>query len=114
MSDKYVYLDNDFEAEFAIERKNSSTGELEAAASLSNLTARFSATDGGPTIHATLSVNLAERGTTKLYFGVIDGDALRTQLAAAYVGKTVWLVAGDGTNVLVSEPYIVKATRRPA
>ena len=113
MSDKNLYLDNDFEIEFAFQRKNATTGNLEAASGLT-LTGRFSATDAGLTIHASLSVSLTERGSTGIYAGVVQGDDLRTQLAAAYVGKTVWLVGGDGTNVLVSTPYTVKATRRPA
>lgn len=107
-----VYLDNDFEIEVALQRKNSTTGDLEPATGLT-LTGRLSATDGGATIHASLSVNLTERGTTGIYAGVLNGEDLRTQLAAAYVGQPVWLVAGDGTNVHVSEPYVVRATRRP-
>ena len=113
MSEKVIYLDNDFEPELRLTRKNASTGDLEAATGLTGLTGRLSATDAGATIHASLSVSLTERGTTGIYYGTIEGDNLRTHLAS-YAELPVWFVGGDGTNVFVSEPYTVKAVRRPA
>ena len=107
-----LYLDNDFEPEYAITRKNTSTGDDEVAAGLTGLTVRISATDGGATIHADLSKTLSERASTDgTYYAVIDGDDLRAQLAS-YAGSTVYVVAGDGTNVLVSDAYVVVGTRR--
>jgi hypothetical protein len=109
---KSVALDNDWELEYAATRKNASTGALEPATGLAGLTGRLSATDGGATIHATLSVSLSERGTTGIYFGVLQGDDLRVQLAAL-VNTIVYEVFGDGVNVLTSIPRLVAAVRRP-
>lgn len=109
---KRLYLDNDYEAEYAVTRKNTATGASEVAADLEGLTARVSLTDGGATIHADLTVSTSERSSTPgRYFGVFDGDDLRTHLLA-YVGKKVYVVFGDGTNVLVSDVHIVRKTRR--
>lgn len=107
-----MYLDNDFEFEYAVTRKNTGTGVKEAAAGLSSLTARVSATDGGATIHADLTVGATERsGEDGTYYGVFDGDKLRTHLLT-HVGSKVYVVFGDGTNVLVSDVYTVVEIRR--
>ena len=109
---KSIGLDNDWEAEYRATRKNATTGTVEPATGLTGLVCRLSATDGGAAIHATMSVNLTERGTLGVYFGVLQGDALRTQLAAL-VGSVVYEVFGDGVNVLTSIPRLVSAIRRP-
>jgi len=107
-----LYLDNDHEFEYALTRKNTASGADEAAAGLSSLTARISATDGGATIDSDLTVNASERsGTLGTYYGVFDGDKLREHLLA-YAGKKVYVVFGDGTNVLVSDVYTVVEKRR--
>lgn len=109
---KRLYLDNDFEFEYAITQKNASTGVDEAADGLFGLTAGVSLTDGGAAIHGDLEVDASERATTVgTYYGVFEGDDLRTHLAA-YVGDTVYVVFGDGTNVLVSDRYRVVERRR--
>lgn len=108
-----LYLDNDFEAEFTVTRKNAATGATEAATGLTSLTVKISASDGGAAIGA-LTGSATERGTLGIYYYVFDGDALRTALAASYVGRRVWVVFGDGTNVLTSNPVVVRATRRAA
>jgi hypothetical protein len=109
---KSISLDNDYEPEYRATRKNAATGAIEAATGLTGLSARLSATDGGAAIHATMSVNLTERGSTGIYFGVLQGDDLRTQLAAL-AGSVVYEVFGDGVNVLTSIPRLVSAVRRP-
>lgn len=109
---KAVALDNDWEAEWRATRKNASTGTIEPATGLAGLVARFSATDGGSAIHSSLSVNLTERGATGIYYGVLQGDDLRANLAT-YVEKQIFEVFGDGTNVLTSIPRRVTAVRRP-
>ena len=108
---KTLPLDNDWEYDYTVTRKIAATGATEAATGLTGLTGRISATDGGATINAALTVDLTERGTLGKYYGVVEGDDLREQLAA-YIGKPVWEVFGDGTNVLTSVPRIVRATRR--
>jgi len=110
---KTVSLDNDWELEYAATRKNASTGAIEPATGLAGLTGRLSATDAGATIHASLSVSLSERGTTGIYFGVLQGDDLRAQLAASFTNVVIYEVFGDGTNVLTSVPRLVAAVRRP-
>jgi len=107
-----LYLDNDHEFEYAVTRKKTTTGAAEAATGLTGLTARVSLTKGGATVHADLSVSAAERsGTAGTYYGVFEGDDLRTNLLE-YVGDKVYVVFGDGTNVLVSDVYTVVATRQ--
>jgi hypothetical protein len=110
---KTVVLDNDWEMEYVATRKNATTGVSEPATGLTGLVGKLSATDGGATIHATLSVTLTERGTTGIYFGVLQGDDLRTQLAGSFLGQVVYEVFGDGTNILTSVPRLVSAVRRP-
>lgn len=109
---KTIYLDSDWELEYRATRKNATTGVPEPATGLGGLTGRLSATDGGAAIHATMSVALTERGTTGIYFGVLQGDDLRTRLAAL-VGTVVYEVFGDGVNVLTSVQRLVSAVRRP-
>jgi hypothetical protein len=108
---KAIALDNDWEAEHRATRKNAATGTIEPATGLTGMSAWLSATDGGAAIHATMTVNLTERGTTGIYFGVLQGDDLRTRLASL-VGQVVFEVFGDGTNVLTSVPRLVAAVRR--
>jgi hypothetical protein len=113
MAVREVYLDNDWEYEFDVQRKAVTTGVLEAAASLASVTAHFSATDGGAAITDT-DVNLTERSAKAgRYFGRLDKADLNTALAS-YVNQRVYevfVVAGDAET---SEPVIVRATRRPA
>jgi len=108
-----IYLDNDFEPEYTVTRKNASTGAVEAATGLTSITVRISATDGGAAIGA-LTGAASERGTLGIYYKIFDGDALRTALATAYLGARVWVVFGDGTNVLTSDPATVRERRRAA
>ena len=116
---KRLYLDNDFEPEYAVTRKNADTGIEEAATGLTGLTVCVSATPGGTTIHTDLEKDMGERASTAgTYYAVIDGDKLRAHLLAtgatpvSYVGNKVYVVFGDGTNVLVSDEYLVRETRR--
>ena len=110
MSDQ-LPIDNDFEFEYSVTRKNTATGALEAATELASLIALVSLTkEGGPTpsaIDDDLSVSASERsGTAGSYYGVFDGDKLRTHLLA-YVGRKVYVVFGDGTNILRNDEYVV-------
>jgi hypothetical protein len=109
---KALALDNDWEAEYTLTRKNATTGVFEPATGLSGLVVRISLTDGGVAIHTDLSIPIAERGATGIYFGVLDGDKLRTHLASL-LGTIVYEVMGDGTNVLRSSPRKVIWPPRP-
>lgn len=109
---KPIWLDNDYEYEYPLQRKNASTGASEAATGLPGLSARLSATDAGSAINAALSVNATERGNLGIYYGVFQGNDLRTYLAS-YIGQTIFEVFGDGTNVFISTPRLVVERRRP-
>lgn len=112
MSDP-IYLDNDHLIEKDITQPATATGVSEAAGGLTGLTGHISSTPAGATIDAALSVSLSERSsTTGRYFGVLEGDDLRTHLASL-VGRTVYEVVGDGTNVYVSDARVVR-DRRPS
>jgi len=109
---KTINLDNDWEFEYRATRKNAATGTLEPATGLTGLNGRLSATDAGAAIDPLLSVSLSERGSTGIYYGVVQGDDLRSKLVG-YVGTTVYEVFGDGTNVFTSIQRFVAAVRRP-
>ncbi len=108
-----IFLDNDWEYEVNITRKNTASGAVEAAATLANITGRISLTPTGDTIHAALTKTLAERSDTPgEYFAIVEGDDLRSHLAA-YVGQSVYEIIGDGTNVLISQKRTVHNVRKP-
>jgi adenylylsulfate kinase-like enzyme len=108
-----IYLDNDWEYEINVTRKNTASGTVEAADSLSGITGRISLTSKGATINAALTKTLAERSSTAgKYFAIVDGDDLRTHLAA-YVGQSVYEIIGDGTSVEVSRKHTVHNVRKP-
>lgn len=109
---KPVYLDNDAEYEYALRRKNTNTGALEAATGIGGLSCRLSATDGGAAINAALSVNATERGSLGIYYGVFQGTDLRTYLAS-FIGQTIYEVFLDAGNILISTPRLVVEHRRP-
>jgi len=113
MATREVYLDNDWEFEYDVKRKATTTGNLEAAASLSGVSAFFSLTDGGSAIAAT-TTTLSERSATAgRYFGILDKTDLNTALASSVnqVVYEVFVVSGDAET---SEPILVKGSRRPA
>jgi hypothetical protein len=113
MAIREVYLDNDWEFEFDVKRKATTTGTLEAAASLSGVSAFFSLTDGGTAVGST-TTTLSERSATAgRYFGLLDKATLNTAMSA-YVDTVVYevfVVSGDAET---SEPILVKGSRRPA
>lgn len=109
MADLNIYAD--FEAEVKITRKNASTGATEAATGLaSGLAARISATTTGAAIGA-MTVSLTERGTTGIYFGVLDTAALVTALAS-YLNQTVYVIYSKTGDVDREwSPFVVRDNR---
>ena len=70
-----IFLDNDWEYEVNITRKDTATGTVEAAAGLSGITGRISLTPTGLTIHADLTKTLAERASTPgEYFAIVEKE----------------------------------------
>ena len=113
MAIRVVYLDNDWEFEFDVQRKATTTGTLEAAASLSGVSAFFSLTDGGTAVGST-TTSLTERSAKAgRYSGILDKATLNTALSSYenVVVYEVFVVSGDAET---SEPVLVKASRRPA
>src|SRR6266705_4867159 len=105
---KHVSLDNDWRYKYRVTTDNATTGATIAAAGLAGLQAWFSLTRGGATINAALTKSMAERsGTPGTYTAVVDGDVLRTYLAALD-GQVIWEVFGDGLNVYTSVNRRVK------
>lgn len=110
---KALYLDNDWEAEYSLTRRNADSGATEVATGLTGLSCRISLTPDGPAVHADLNLSMAERsGALGTYVVVFDGDKLRTRLAV-YVGRTVYEVFGDGANVLTAVARRVRGRRFP-
>lgn len=106
-----LYLDNDFEVEVTITRKAAATGAAEAATGLSGLTAHLAATPQGAAIHADVTINLSERGTTGIYYGTLQGDDLTTRLTT-YLNTTVHLVVTNANkDVETVTPYVVRRDR---
>lgn len=107
-----IYLDNDFESEFSVTRKNATSGAEEAATGLTGLLHYLAATKSGSAIHADLSKTSTERsGKLGTYYAIFEGDDLRAQLAADYIGQTIYEIFGDGTNVLGWRGHKVFETR---
>ncbi|HEX9239208.1 MAG TPA: hypothetical protein VF910_00960 [Candidatus Bathyarchaeia archaeon] len=108
---KHVSLDNDWRYKYRVTTDNATTGATIAAAGLAGLQAWFSLTRGGATINAALTKSMAElSGTPGTYTAVVDGDVLRTYLAALD-GQVIWEVFGDGLNVYTSVNRRVKGVR---
>ena len=113
-SGKEVPLDNDYEFEAKLTRKNTTSGQLEAAAGLAGLFFWFSATDQGAEINAAVKKAATERsGAAGVYFAIAEGNDLRTYLASIGDGGAVFEVFGDGTNVYTSIQRVVRTPRRP-
>ena len=108
-----VYLDNDHKFRYKVVRDNNSTGAVEAAASLSGVTAHFALTDGGAAISGTSTALTEYASKAGTYAATIDKTALNTALSAYanIVVYEVFVVSGDAET---SEPVLVKATRRPS
>jgi len=108
-----IYKDNDHEYVYRATRRNTATGALEAAAGLTGVQAWLSATDGGASLHATLTKTLAERASTPgEYFAIVDGTDLTTHLPAA--GTSVYEIVNDGGNIKTTARLLVRDKRRPA
>lgn len=106
---KPIYLDNDDEPEYAAEEKDATRTWIPSAGL--TLTVYLSATEGGSTIHATLSKSMTEAsGKAGTYYARYEGTDLRTQLLAS-VGKDVFEAVGNGTDVLEWAARRVMATR---
>lgn len=106
-----IYLDgNDDEPQHAVTRRNATTGADEAATGLTGLTFRLSATRNGAAIDASLSKTATERSTTGIYYATFEGADLATYLAA-YVGRNVYQIFGDASNVNYSLSRPVVAVR---
>jgi len=108
---KHISLDNDWRYKYRVTTDDATTGASIAAAGLSGLQAWFSLTRGGATINAGLTKTMVElSGTPGTYTAVVDGDVLRTYLAALD-GQVIWEVFGDGLNVYTSVNRRVKGVR---
>lgn len=102
-----VAIDKDWEFEYALFRKNSTTGDEEAATGAS-MTAHFSATAGGAALGSS-STSLTERGTTGIYAGLLAAATLTTALTD-YVGIEVYEVYLVGTTPVESRKVKIVAT----
>lgn len=108
---KHINPDNDWRYKYRVTTDDATTGASIAAAGLAGLQAWFSTTRGGATINAALTKNMTElSGTPGTYTAVVDGDVLRTYLAALD-GQVIWEVFGDGLNVFTSVNRRVKVVR---
>lgn len=104
-----VPIDQDWEFEYDLTRKNTDTGELEAADGAS-MTAHFALTSGGAAIGST-STALTERASKAgRYFGILADSTLTTDLAA-YVGQTVYEVYLVGSDEVESRRVTVVASK---
>ena len=108
---KHVNPDNDWRYKYRVTTDDATTGASIAAAGLAGLQAWFSTSRGGATINAALTKNMTElSGTPGTYTAVVDGDVLRSYLAALD-GQVIWEVFGDGLNVFTSVNRRVKVVR---
>jgi len=106
-----IYLNNDDEFEFYVTRRNTSTGLVEPAASIAGMTCLLSATKTGTAIDASLEVSAVERASSPgYYYGVMQGSDFNTYLAT-YVGRTVFRVLKNGSDIVAYTRVTVKAER---
>lgn len=96
----YLWLTEDQEAEFEFSRKNATTGALEAATGLTGMTVHIAASAGGSAIGA-LTFNLSERGTTGIYYAVMDTATLVAGLSTSSYpdGTAVYLVVSKSGDI---------------
>jgi hypothetical protein len=100
MADKLLPLDIDFEIDWFVERKNSTTRAWEPATGLTSVSGRISLTKTGAAV-GSCTASLTEAGTTARYVGVIDTATLVAALAAQD-GVEVYLIlskSGDFDRV---------------
>jgi len=91
-------ISSDFEADFALTRRNATTRLEEPATGLSGVTARIAATPTGTAL-GSLTAALTEAGSTGRYVGVFDAAALTSALSTAYVGLTVYLICSKSGDI---------------
>jgi len=96
----YLWLTEDQEAEFEFNRKNATTGVLEAASGLTGMTVHIAATAGGSAI-GSLTFNLSERGNTGIYYAVLDTATLVAGLSTSSYpdGTAVYLVVSKSGDI---------------
>lgn len=89
----YLTATEDWVPEVEITTKNATTGVLEPATGLTGVTFLVSLTRGGSAISGLGSISASERGTTGIYYAVVDLATLTTNLPAATYpdGTKVWL-----------------------
>ena len=99
----------DFTPNVDVERQNTTTGDYEAYSGITGVTMHLAATEGGSTIHATLSKSAAERSAElgRIY-ATFDVADLQAYLLPTYRNRTVWLVlTKSGEMVGKSLPCLV-------
>jgi hypothetical protein len=67
---------------------------------------RLSATKGGATLHANVSVTMTEAGVTGYYTGTIPGGFIQTHVAGAAITDG-WIVVAAATSILRSARFVV-------
>jgi hypothetical protein len=103
-----VSVVSDYEFEFDVTRKATTTGTREAAAALTSVSAWFSLTNGGSALTGTTTTLTERSATAGRYFGILDAAAVSTALLA-YVGRTVYEVFSVSGDVKCGEPLRVVA-----
>lgn len=100
-------IDQDFEIDVLIERKNATTRAWEPATGLASVSARIAGSPSGSAL-GDCTVALAEAGTTGRYVGVLDTATMVSALAT-YENREVYLVASkSGDFDRVFGVYIVR------
>lgn len=90
MSDANVYLDNRYEYDFQVTKKDANTGKMIPAVGLTDLHGFISLAPDGASIHADLDVLLTERsGKPGNYYGVLPVSTINSRIFGV----------GGGTNL---------------
>jgi hypothetical protein len=107
-----IFKDNAYEPEFSITKKKAADGTLIPANGIVGATIHISATDGGPTIHASLSGPAAERaGAPGKYFTQFTIAVINAQMFPTYDRKKVFVVWTDPSGSKVSDPVYCWSVR---
>lgn len=104
-------LDEDWEPEYDLTKKDSATRKKVPATGLTGIKAWISTTEDGATIHSSVSADLSEAASKPgTYFGLVDTANLLTNVGP-YTGSTVYKVLDKPGDFRVSTPVKVVRVR---
>lgn len=111
MRAKLIVLDNDFEVEIRLTKKDMANRMIVPVTGLTGITYYISTRDNGTAIDPSLSIVLAERSAAPgIYYGTIPGTAV-TAILTPYLDKAVFGICKYGSQLTTATPIIVRRSQ---